>query len=322
MAGKKVALKGDKSEDSKAIKSDVSEGVKINGKLVALKGSRLEDNSIIQSEVTVGVTINKKKIALDGSKTDTGKLIKIISSTGVTIGTGGGGGGEANSAISALFSNAPVTGAPKVSAAQAKANENTFGHPVANLPQGDGAEAPSVPDASDIVPFLQSCLKEAAQWTRGQAPLGPGGNQNIMQCFKDAGWDTSKYPNNDKVAWCAAFVNFALKRCGYYATGDLGVAAFLNNPGKWHATVIYNGSGTGWKNAAGGDLAIWTWPGNPDPSHIAFVLSNNGNSLTICGGNQSGKDPQNNNPLNSTVSTFPYSGASTLKAILRPAKRS
>jgi uncharacterized Zn-binding protein involved in type VI secretion len=187
-----------------------------------------------------------------------------------------------------------------------------------------GSDLP-VQSNGDIIEFLNLILSEAHQWTRGQSPLGTGGNQNIVGIFQNLGYKGF----SESVPWCAGFVNFVLKSCGYKYTADLGVRAFLSHPAKWGAEVVYSGRtlDTGWKNASGGDICIWDY-GNLSGSHVNFVYSNYGNGLQLCGGNQSSKTPNNNNPTHSSVTNtskwnpaVDHVGNYHLMRILRPIKR-
>jgi len=150
----------------------------------------------------------------------------------------------------------------------------------------------------NIKTFLDLILKDSGQWTRGQAPLGPGGNQNICGIFKNL-----NYPGDEKTAWCAAFVNFVLKNTGYMYTQDVAVICFYQNPEKWGGTVIYDRKtkGDGWKQAQPGDICIWDFVKPGDANHINFVYENKGDYLRFCGGNQDEKSPGNNNPSGSSV---------------------
>lgn len=184
----------------------------------------------------------------------------------------------------------------------------------------------------DIKAFLDARLAEAQTWTRGQAPLGPGGNQNIVGIFKDLG--CGAWAQTEATPWCAGFVNFTLKNTGYKYTQDLGVASIYRNPGKYGAVGLGNGikyqrgtTATNWQSAVAGDIAIWDY-GNPAGSHINFVYANLGNTLQFCGGNQGGKTVNNNNPSGSSVTNgskwnpgIDKPGSYSLLMIFTPQKR-
>jgi len=200
------------------------------------------------------------------------------------------------------------------------------------LPDTDAPAITSAPPGTvvqtngDIKAFLDARLAEAATWTRGAAPLGPGGNQNIVGIFKDLGCGT--WAQDEKTPWCAGFVNFTLKNTGYKYTQDLGVASIYANPSKWGGTVKYQRgtTATNWQSASPGDISIWDY-GNPKGSHVNFVYANLGSTLQFCGGNQGGKTVNNNNPSGSSVTngskwspSIDKPGSYSLMMIFTPAK--
>jgi len=208
--------------------------------------------------------------------------------------------------------------------------------PQTNAPTINTNNAPSgllTQLSGDIKAYLDKILAEAIQWTRGQAPLGPGGNQNIVGIFKSLNVSYA-IAQGESVPWCAGFVNFVLKNTGYVYTQDLGVDAFYDNPSKWHGTVIYDRKtkGDGWKQAQPGDICIWDFGPKPPhhTSHVNFVYDNLGSKLQFCGGNQGGKTINNSNPSGSSVTNANYfwspssdrPGNYSIMMIFRPSKRS
>ena len=299
-------------------------------KTVATEGSIIAGppnigDVIVSSQTTVYA--ENKRIAIDGAVTGRGRHVGK-GSPNVFAGNNAGYSGAYTFSVADVPNNAPTP----AQLANSK-SWNTVGDGGSALPPTDSptvTDVTTVPQADSIKQFLDQILPDAKHWTRGSAPLGNGGNQNIVRLFSDLGAD--KWAQADSTPWCAAFVNWVLKQCGYYYTQDLGVASFYAKPSKWHGTVLYDRKtkGDGWKQAAAGDICVWDYPGKSSPtSHVNFVYANNGSLLQLCGGNQSGKSPNNNNPTGSSVTNtgrwspaIDKPGAYSLMMIIRPQKRS
>lgn len=312
-----IARKGDQDDLGYTIESDCSPDVKINGQPVALKGSMMDDGVAITSEVSSSVRVNGRFVALKGSITEyheqEPKGIGTINQASDDTKAGDGGGkatGNSGSGVSTLFSGAVPASPFKFT--------GPIPIPVLDPPSGTapypegkaGDAAPSaIPAASDIPTFLATILREAKQWTRKAAPLGPKGNANIVECFKQCGAPQL----GESTPWCAAFVSFVLKQCGYKCNGELNAFKFLNNRSAIGAELVSNPT-----TAQPGDIAIWSY------GHVNFVYTNNGGKLTFCGGNQSGASPLNNNPSGSSVTIAWPTGWSpsngSLLGIVRPVK--
>jgi hypothetical protein len=245
-------------------------------------------------------------------------------------------GGSANISVAAALSIPEIT--PLAQPAEVGSTITVSGDKPASvaLPSTDAPPATPPPGLvvqtnGDIKAFLDARLAEAQAWTRGQAPLGPGGNQNIVGIFKDLG--CAAWAQTEATPWCAGFVNFVLKNCGYKYTQDLGVDALYDNPGKWGGTIKYKRGDpnyTNWQSATPGDVCIWDYGPKPPhhTSHTNFVYANLGSTLQFCGGNQGGKATNNNNPSNSSVTNgskwSPSSdkpGSYSLMMIFAPKKR-
>lgn len=312
-----IARKGDQDDLGHTIESDCSSDVRINGQPVALKGSLMEDGVAITGEVSDTVRVNGRFVALKGSTTEyhekKKKGVGTIKEASDDVRVGDGSGvaeSKPAPAASTLFYGAVPASPFKFLGPIPK--------PVLDPPSGSdaypegtaGDATPSaIPAASDIPTFLANVLREATKWTRKSAPLGPKGNVNIVECFKQCGAPQL----GEDTPWCAAFVSFVLKQCGYKCNGELNAFKFLNNRAAIGATLISDPL-----QAEPGDIAIWSY------GHVSFVYTKSGGKLTFCGGNQSGASPLNNNPSGSSVTIAWPTGWSpsngSLLGIVRPVK--
>jgi hypothetical protein len=211
----------------------------------------------------------------------------------------------ASSAFANVAADPAVSIAP---VAQANANASTDGYianPAAsynagaeaagvkgnyNPPPEDAGDAPEQPAnssaaAGDIIPFLNKILEEAKRgmW-RESGQGGRPSNPNITNIWKNLGIGPGGCWNTDQTAWCAGFVNFALKNSGYkyyQCAGARQTAAKL-------APVAV-------KDAQPGDVVLWPF------SHVNFIYTRQGNKVTFCGGNQTPSSGKNNNPSDGDV---------------------
>jgi uncharacterized protein (TIGR02594 family) len=175
----------------------------------------------------------------------------------------------------------------------------------------------TVPVADGIVPWLTARVEEAGRglWSRTYQSTGVS-NPNIMSIWSSIGL---RGFTNDTVPWCMGFVNFALKQTGYRWCREAGAIAIKNGPTRWNATEIPLNQGQP------GDIALWDYGG---PKHVNFVYTVNKGRYTFAGGNQGGKNVNNNNPSHSTVSISWPGGwsvsnnkpGSTLVGLWRPSK--
>lgn len=123
-------------------------------------------------------------------------------------------------------------------------------------------------------------------------PINPG-NPNIIAMWNSIG--LKNYTNNDQTAWCAGFMNFALKQCGYKWLPDASSWTIRGATAKYGATSIPLNQGQP------GDIALFSF------GHVAFVYKAVNGVYSFVGGNQGGgnntsKTPGNNNPVKSCVS--------------------
>ena len=106
----------------------------------------------------------------------------------------------------------------------------------------------------------------------GTVEFANGSNPKVIAYFKDAGHSEI---SDDATAWCAAFVGAMLKRAGLKGTGALNARSYLG----WGEAIAR-------KDAHEGDIVVFrrgdcAWQG-----HVAFLVCDTGQSLTVLGGNQ------------------------------------
>lgn len=101
---------------------------------------------------------------------------------------------------------------------------------------------------------------------------GSAHNKRILAYFTEAGFSWVK---DDETAWCAAFVNWVLKKSGLKGTGSLAARSFLNYGKRTDAPQI-------------GDLAVfWRISRNSAFGHVAFYIAHDKRFVYVLGGNQS-----------------------------------
>lgn len=166
----------------------------------------------------------------------------------------------------------------------------------------------TVPVADDIIPFLTKILEEAKRglW-KETGGRGKASNQNIIGIWRSLGFNTDQYPwNTDQTAWCAGFMNFVLKCCGYNYLSDAASVTITRLPQKFNAVQVPK------DQAQPGDICYWNTGGQ---GHNNFVYTADNGKFTFVGGNQGYGDV--------TIS-FP-GGASPLektwKSCWRPSKK-
>lgn len=266
-----------------------------------------------------------------GHNIETGSDDVIVGDEGDGSPAGGGNGPPP----SALFGNAPADAPIAISEeAQRGADEKTNSY-VSNPDQyrvnseqqvkgnyagtvddgGSGeSQAPlTTAAASEIKPFLDALLKEAAQgaW-RESGQDGRPSNPNIVGIWKDLGYPQKGAWSSDQTAWCMGFVNFVLKRTGYRYVQTARANDIRDAVAKYKATPVSD-----FTTAAPGDIVLWNY------SHVNFVYTNTAGRLTFVGGNQSPKN-KGNNPNDGDLTIGWPSGWTTARGgivgIWRPVK--
>lgn len=101
--------------------------------------------------------------------------------------------------------------------------------------------------------------------------LGPQSNSKVLKYFKDIGhaWVT-----DDDTAWCSAFANYIMQKCGLSHTGKLNARSWLDIGIPVQTPQI-------------GDIVIF-WRENPKSAlgHVAFFVADAGTYIWVLGGNQ------------------------------------
>lgn len=102
---------------------------------------------------------------------------------------------------------------------------------------------------------------------------GEKSNKRILEYFHSCGQD---WVTNDETPWCAAFLNFILKKAGMENSGRLNARSFLE-------------IGKETKYPTLGDLVI-LWRGSKEGvlGHCGIFISEVENTIYILGGNEDG----------------------------------
>lgn len=144
-----------------------------------------------------------------------------------------------------------------------------------------------VQSATDLIPWLEARLAEADKglW-RESGQKGRESNPKILNIWKELGFTNSSPWTTDQTAWCAGFVNYTLKKCGYRWAPEAATNAFQSNPKRWNAQVVNI------KDAQPGDIVRWSF------SHVSFIYQIKDGHYSFIGGNQTPKAVagKNNNP--------------------------
>lgn len=115
-------------------------------------------------------------------------------------------------------------------------------------------------------PF-EYALKEYGVWEW----IGSAANPAVLKYFKETGFE---WVHDDETAWCAAFVNWCLKKAGRQYTNSLRARSFLD----------YGNSAMDPK--LGDIVVLWRiYPSSPY-GHVGFFISRDENYIYILGGNQ------------------------------------
>lgn len=150
----------------------------------------------------------------------------------------------------------------------------------ASVPTGTVATDPT---ASDIIPFLEARVAEAA--TGAWRETGQGGhasNSKITGIWTNLGYPASNPWTTDQTAWCMGFVNYALKNSGYKYVQTASAALITTNPEKWGAVQVPKAE------ARPGDIAFWSY------RHVNFVYTAANGKYSFVGGNQTPSGGKNN----------------------------
>jgi uncharacterized protein (TIGR02594 family) len=102
----------------------------------------------------------------------------------------------------------------------------------------------------------------------------------VIVSFFDA--TTSRKPNGDQTAWCAAFVNWCITR----GRQDRSDATSLLKPTSSAASSTFRGWGQSTFEPKPGDIAVFKHKRESWRGHVGFFLGRSGNSISVLGGNQ------------------------------------
>lgn len=114
---------------------------------------------------------------------------------------------------------------------------------------------------------------ELAKAEVGTVEWKNGDNPKVVGYFRDAG---HAYIKDDETAWCAAFVGAMLRRAGFESSGKLTARSYL----EWGEPVDR-------RAAREGDICIFTRSNSTWQGHVAFFVKDNGDTISVLGGNQS-----------------------------------
>jgi uncharacterized Zn-binding protein involved in type VI secretion len=197
------------------------------------------------------------------------------------------------------------------------AAENGVKENYAGTPDTTGMVDPEPPKtcsnghAATVVPFLQKILAEASNglW-RESGQGGRQSNQNILNIWKSLGFPQSGAWLSDQTAWCAGFVNFALKESGLAYAKEAGAQAmFAKGPSLGMTQVAI-------ADMQPGDLVLWSF------HHVNFCYTANNGKFSFVGGNQTPTGSGGNNPSDGDVTNSWKSGWTPARgqivSVLRP----
>ena len=115
---------------------------------------------------------------------------------------------------------------------------------------------------------------------------GEGNNPEIIRFFKEIGHE---WAQKDSIAWCAATVNYTLKKAGFQNTGKLSAKSFLSigeqisvprplGSSLEFVDIVLFYRGKRWTNED---------PENFESGHVGFFIKERGSVIFTLGGNQS-----------------------------------
>lgn len=217
----------------------------------------------------------------------------------------------ANNAVTAYVANPEASYNPTAAAMGVKGDYQAPPEVAAETSQPPAATTAAA--ASDLIPFLTQVLNEAnrGMW-RETGQGGKPSNPNITGIWTTLGFPASGCWTTDQTAWCAGFVNFALKKCGYRFVQTAGAKQIAQTPAKWNATQIPIDQGQP------GDIVLWNF------SHVNFIYTASAGKYTFVGGNQTPTSGKNNNPSDGDVTISWPSGwtpsRGNVTSIWRPSK--
>jgi uncharacterized Zn-binding protein involved in type VI secretion len=164
-----------------------------------------------------------------------------------------------------------------------------------------------------VINFLNKILEESAKgmW-RESGQGGRPSNPNILGIWKSIGYPSTGIWTSDQTAWCAGFVNVALKESGLPYAQEAGARNMINVRGPQLGFVKVPIS-----DMQPGDIVLWNF------SHVNFCYTANGGKYTFVGGNQTPEGTsRKNNPDDGSVTISWKSGWTParggIEAVIRP----
>lgn len=161
-----------------------------------------------------------------------------------------------------------------------------------------------------VIPFLTQCLAEAGRGVWQETGQGGGrSNQNIINIWRSLGYPSSGMWSSDQTAWCAGFVNFALKMSGLPYLKEAGAKNVISRASSIGMVSVPIAS------MQPGDVVLWNY------SHVNFCYTANNGKFSFVGGNQN-NHKKGNNPSDGDITNNWTSGWTTsnggIVAVVRP----
>ncbi len=101
---------------------------------------------------------------------------------------------------------------------------------------------------------------------------GSKDNQQIVTYFDELGFNGAKL--HDETAWCSAFANWVVKKCGYAFSGKLNARSWLNVGESTNTPQL------------GDVVVLWRESPNSWKGHVGFFVKETKAYVYILGGNQ------------------------------------
>ncbi len=162
-----------------------------------------------------------------------------------------------------------------------------------------------------VIPFLQKILAEAAKGSwRESGQRGNPSNPNITNIWHSLGFPSSGIWMSDQTAWCAGFVNLALKESGLAYLKEANAQNMISRaPSIGMISIPVD-------QMQPGDICLWSF------HHVNFCYTANNGKFSFVGGNQTPTGSGGNNPSDGDVTNSWPSGWTPSRggivAVMRP----
>jgi cell wall-associated NlpC family hydrolase len=113
--------------------------------------------------------------------------------------------------------------------------------------------------SASVLPFLQQCVAQPGTWNETGMGGGPS-NPTILNIWRELRMPQSGIWLSDQTAWCAGFVQYALKQSGMKWIPEAGAVATIQKAQSFGATKVENMS-----DAQPGDIVLWSY------RHVNFI---------------------------------------------------